>query len=231
MPAASSTPLRTGRCSRSESNAVLTRCRRIVLGSQCTTAISPWTNPREHCPVSSSTGKRTCGLVEVTLDDGTVGVGEGYLAVFAPETFRALVDRVADVLIGEPVEDIAARIDDLRRATGYWSRRGAARHVLSAFEIAMHDARAKQLGVPVYELLGGKRTDAIRLYGSGGDTPGPEAMTAEFDQLADRGVDAYKIRARADEPNKATWALQRGGDRGSRTAACDRRLSRGWGSI
>ncbi|MDG2068211.1 MAG: hypothetical protein P8J84_06380, partial [Paracoccaceae bacterium] len=28
--------------------------------------------------------KRTIGMVEVTLEDGTTGLGEGYLAVFAP---------------------------------------------------------------------------------------------------------------------------------------------------
>ena len=32
-------------------------------------------------------GLRTTGLVEIVLDDGTVGLGEGYLAVFAPKVF------------------------------------------------------------------------------------------------------------------------------------------------
>jgi len=31
--------------------------------------------------------KRTIGMVEVTLDNGVTGLGEGYLAVFAPLVF------------------------------------------------------------------------------------------------------------------------------------------------
>ena len=36
--------------------------------------------------------KRTVGMVEITLDDGTTGLGEGYLAVFAPLVFKAIVN-------------------------------------------------------------------------------------------------------------------------------------------
>ena len=36
--------------------------------------------------------KRTIGLVEVTLGDGTKGYGEGYLGVFAPKVFKSIVD-------------------------------------------------------------------------------------------------------------------------------------------
>ncbi|GIT06633.1 MAG: hypothetical protein CM1200mP30_02630 [Pseudomonadota bacterium] len=31
--------------------------------------------------------KRTIGMIEVTLDNGIRGLGEGYLAVFAPKGF------------------------------------------------------------------------------------------------------------------------------------------------
>ena len=33
--------------------------------------------------------KRTVGMVEVTLDTGVTGLGEGYLAVFAPKVFQS----------------------------------------------------------------------------------------------------------------------------------------------
>ena len=33
-------------------------------------------------------GYRTCGMVEITLDNGTKGLGEGYIAVFAPKVFK-----------------------------------------------------------------------------------------------------------------------------------------------
>ena len=36
--------------------------------------------------------KRTIGLVEVTLENGVKGYGEGYLGVFAPNVFKSIVE-------------------------------------------------------------------------------------------------------------------------------------------
>ena len=36
--------------------------------------------------------KRTIGMIEVTLDNGIRGLGEGYLAVFAPKVFESIVE-------------------------------------------------------------------------------------------------------------------------------------------
>ena len=38
--------------------------------------------------------KRTIGMVEIKLDNGVTGIGEGYLAVFAPLVFKSIVDLV-----------------------------------------------------------------------------------------------------------------------------------------
>lgn len=43
---------------------------------------------------------KSAGFVEVTLDDGTTGVGEAYMAVFAPRVFEAIVNLVAPYLVG-----------------------------------------------------------------------------------------------------------------------------------
>lgn len=156
-----------------------------------------------------SSGLRTCGLVEVTLDDGTTGLGEAYLAVFAPHVFTSIVELITPCLLGRDGFDTNARYRDLCRVCDYWSMQGAARHVIGAVEIALLDAKAKALGVPVDALIGGKIVDRIAMYGSGGDSPTPLLMQQEIDQLSERGISLFKIRARNHEAAKVAWVLER----------------------
>jgi L-alanine-DL-glutamate epimerase-like enolase superfamily enzyme len=152
-------------------------------------------------------GYRTTGLAEITLDDGTIGLGEGYLAVFAPKVFVEIVRLIAPYLIGKEASDLHQRYREMCIVTDYWSLQGAARHAISACEIALLDAHAKQLGIPAYRLLGGQSVDTIRLYGSGGDSSTPAAMQAELDLLSENGIDLFKIRARNHQVAKTVWTL------------------------
>ena len=45
--------------------------------------------------------KRTIGLVEVSLENGTKGYGEGYLGVFAPKVFESIVELCSPYLVGK----------------------------------------------------------------------------------------------------------------------------------
>src|SRR5437879_517111 len=139
--------------------------------------------------------KRTIGMVEITLERGVTGLGEGYLAVFAPLVFTAIVDLCRPHVIGLDGFDIAGVVRRLRSLSDYWSLQGAARHVISAFEIALQDAKAKSLGVPVYDLLGGAKTDSVEIYGSGGCCDAKEQFLRELDLLGSNGIKLYKIRS------------------------------------
>ncbi|MFF9569581.1 mandelate racemase/muconate lactonizing enzyme family protein [Streptomyces sp. NPDC014685] len=170
---------------------------------------APYADPENlEVRVALPTGWRTTGLVEVTLDDGTTGLGEGYLAVFAPHVFVSTVELLVPHLVGRPAGDLAERYRDMVLVTGYWSLQGAARHVVSAVEAALLDALGKRAGVPAYELLGGRRTDRIRLYASGGDSASPSAMSTEIAAVASLGIDTFKIRARGHEADKVVWTLE-----------------------
>ena len=127
--------------------------------------------------------KRTIGMVEVTLEDGTTGLGEGYLAVFAPLVFKSIVDLCTPQVMFKNGFDIARRVQDLRSLCDYWSLQGAARHVIAAFEIALQDAKGKSLGQPVYDLLGGAKSDQIAIYGSGGCCDAKEQFQRELGEL------------------------------------------------
>ncbi len=159
-------------------------------------------------------GYRTTGMVEITLDDGTTGLGEGYLAVFAPKVFVSIVELIAPQMIGRDVMNIRAILQDLSTITDYWSLQGAARHVHSAFEIAFQDCRAKVLGVPIYRMLHESSNNSIQLYGSGGDSPSPEFMRQEFRLLKELGIKKFKIRARGHQVEKAVWCMALGQKRG-----------------
>ncbi len=158
--------------------------------------------------------KRTIGMVEITLDNGVTGLGEGYLAVFAPKVFEAIVDLCAPQVLGKDGFDIAARVRDLRSLCDYWSLQGAARHVIAAFEIALWDALGKTRGKPVHALLGVARDDRIRIYGSGGCCDAKDQFRREFDLLQGLGITLYKIRAVKRDILRTVWVLDEAGRRG-----------------
>jgi L-alanine-DL-glutamate epimerase-like enolase superfamily enzyme len=160
--------------------------------------------------------KRTIGMVEITLDNGVTGLGEGYLAVFAPKVFEAIVDLCRPQMLGKDAFDIAARVRDLRSLCDYWSLQGAARHVISAFEIALQDAKGKAMGVPVYELLGGAQAEDIAIYGSGGCCDAKEQFEREFALLGEKGIGLYKIRSVKRDILRTAWVLDQAAARGVR---------------
>ena len=158
--------------------------------------------------------KRTIGMVEVTLDNGVTGLGEGYLAVFAPLVFKAIVDLCTPQVLGKDGFDIERRVKDLRSLCDYWSLQGAARHVIAAFEIALQDAKGKSLGKPVYELLGGATSEKIKIYGSGGCCDAKEQFFRELELLESLGITLYKIRSIKTDILRTAWVLEEAGQRG-----------------
>lgn len=160
--------------------------------------------------------KRTIGMVEITLDNGVKGIGEGYLAVFAPLVFQSIVNLCEPYVLGKDGFDIDRRVKDLRSLCDYWSLQGAARHVIAAFETALQDAKAKSLGIPVFELLGGAQADSIQIYGSGGCCDAKEQFLRELDLLASLGIEIYKIRSVKRDILRTAWVLEEAGKRGIR---------------
>ena len=152
--------------------------------------------------------KRTIGLVEVTLRDGTKGYGEGYLGVFAPKVFESIVDLCKPYLLGKDAMDIKRRYLDLCSVCDYWSLQGAARHTTSAIEIALIDAKSKSLGVPAYKMFEDNFNDKVEVYGSGGICDSKEHFIEELEYLKSLGVKKYKIRSTEKDILRTAWILQ-----------------------
>jgi galactonate dehydratase len=77
----------------------------------------------------------------------------------------AVIDRMAARVIGQPVSAHERIYAELYCATRP-AAGGVVALAMGAIENALLDAKAKGLGVPVYELLGGKVRDRIRVYWS-----------------------------------------------------------------
>jgi L-alanine-DL-glutamate epimerase-like enolase superfamily enzyme len=109
-------------------------------------------------------------LVVLTDAEGREGVGE---ADAPPSVVRAYMQMpsghlwsqgLAGHLLGADPLERTALWDRLYRATIYAGRRGLGIHVLSAVDIALHDLAARQLGIPVWKLMGGARRSQLRPY-------------------------------------------------------------------
>ena len=165
-------------------------------------------NSNSEVQLHLPSGYRSCGMVEITLDNGIRGLGEGYLAVFAPHVFTEIVKLLIPYIQDREIEDRQDILEDLITATGYWSLQGAARHAISAVEIALLDCEAQTREIPVFKLLGGKMKP-LPLYGSGGDSINPRYMEKELQYLYKQGIQFFKIRARAVEIEKVIWTISR----------------------
>jgi galactonate dehydratase len=109
-------------------------------------------------------GWRIYDYLKVTTEGGLVGWAE-YNESFGGQGVSAMIDRLAPVLIGKDARAYEAHVALMyalrRQASG-----GAVQQSIGAIENALLDVKARALGIPVYEMLGGPVRDRIRLYWS-----------------------------------------------------------------
>ena len=101
-------------------------------------------------------------FVKVYTDEGLTGVGEATLE-YKERALTGAVEHLRDALLGKNPLEIERHYHDLFR-DAYWRGGAVLMSALSAVECALWDLLGKQLGVPVYQLLGGKFRDKIRVY-------------------------------------------------------------------
>lgn len=132
--------------------------------------------------------------VRVYTDQGIIGQGE---ATDAAQGSVPLVRTFARWLTGQDPLNIEAAWERIRTA-GVFSGAQAGQYVtaLTGVEIALWDIAGKALGVPVYQLLGGRVRDRVRLYCDSGAremVPGDEKSLARIHQIREMGFTAAKI--------------------------------------
>lgn len=108
--------------------------------------------------------KLDSALVRLETDDGLVAWGESYCV--EPRALGAIFETlVAPLLVGKSASD-PQLLPAIGRILHNLGRSGPVVHALAGVDIALWDMRAKRAGVPLYELLGGKRRDLVPAYAS-----------------------------------------------------------------
>ena len=138
------------------------------------------------------------GLVEVTLEDGTTGVGEAGAAIMAAASIPGLVESFAPYIVDHSFHHPLSVGDHLRAYTAFWSRGGIANGVAGAIEIACIDAVGKREGLPAFEIMGGSSKDAIEVYASGGLGTNFDEVLQWAENQYTNGFDTVKFRAMRD---------------------------------
>ncbi len=143
-------------------------------------------------------GGRHPVLVQVFTDEGISGVGEAAIAYGTGATAAAgmIKDLVDGHLLGKDPFRIEALWSEMYDHT-FWAKGGGPIIFagISAIEQALWDLKGKALGLPIYEMLGGKFRDRVRVYANGWSfrcvTPNDFAREAE--KVVKDGYTAIKL--------------------------------------
>src|SRR5688572_2845646 len=124
-------------------------------------------------------------LVKVSTDEGLVGWSDVETLATAAVSIIAGTgmsmpgfQTLGQILVGEDPLDPEKCWDKMYVGSAYYGRRGIAMHCISAIDDCLWSIRAQAAGVPLYDLLGGKRRDRVTAYASTLYRDTPEANAA-----------------------------------------------------
>lgn len=103
------------------------------------------------------------------------------------------MEHIKEYLVGKNSLEIEKHYHDISR-DAYWRGGAVLMSALSAVETALWDILGKLLGVPVYQLLGGKCSEKVRIYVNGwfAGAKTPEQFGEKAKQAVKHGVTAMK---------------------------------------
>jgi len=98
-------------------------------------------------------------IVKVETDEKITGFGEAFLG----PGLTAVIREFAPILIGEDPTSLDRLLRRMRASTVYASP-GLVYHAIGGIETALLDIIGKKLHVPIWQILGGKYRDDVRIY-------------------------------------------------------------------
>lgn len=142
-------------------------------------------------------GVKSLGFVEVKTDNGFVGYGESYCAIYIPEIFENIINFISNNLIGlewsHPKEVFEKYHIPFVTASGTF------RSAFSAIDIALWDIYSKSRKRPIHRCIQDGSTsierNLIRVYASGGSAAfSPNEIQNDLSDFLNKGHYHYKMR-------------------------------------
>src|SRR5580658_1767449 len=143
--------------------------------------------------ISVNAGWKNWLFVRVFTDSDLHGIGEGTLNGFI-RTTEAAIRELEHLVIGQDprqVNALSKRLMDSVSLDGGHIHRTA----VAAIEVACWDILGKSLGVPIYQLLGGKVRESILGYANGWyrTERSPESFAFAAEAALEKGFHALKL--------------------------------------
>ncbi|MCS6953813.1 MAG: mandelate racemase/muconate lactonizing enzyme family protein [Bryobacterales bacterium] len=142
----------------------------------------------------------TCPIIRIDTNQGIYGLGE--VRDGASKTYALMLK---SRILGENpcnIEKIFRKIKQF----GFHGRQGGG---VSAIEMALWDLAGKAYGVPVYQMLGGKFRDRIRVYADTEMSPDPKVYAERMKKRLERGFTFLKMDLGIELIEKTPGTLSR----------------------
>jgi len=136
---------------------------------------------------------RNLVTLKIMTDEGVHGLGDATLNGREKAVVAYLEDHVIPCLIGRDPH----RIEDIWQYLykgAYWRRGPVTMTAIAAVDTALWDIQGKALGVPVYQLLGGRSRDDVMVYGHANGTDIDDTVKA-VQHYVELGYKAVRVQS------------------------------------
>jgi mannonate dehydratase len=131
--------------------------------------------------------------LKVLTEDGIHGLGDATLNGRELAVASYLSDHLLPLLIGRDARRIEDTWQYLYKGV-YWRRGPVTMSAIAAVDTALWDIRAKSLGVPLYDLLGGASREGVLVYGHASGTDIEKAV-GSFGHFLSLGYKAVRAQS------------------------------------
>ena len=133
-------------------------------------------------------------LVRLVTSNGEVGYGEAVPTIRVISVYNA-VKQVAKAYVGKEVEEVERNYWEWYKQDFYLAKSFESATAVSAIDIASWDVLGKELGAPIYKLLGGAMRDRILVYANGWyqDCVTPENFAEKAKEVVRKGYKGLKF--------------------------------------